>query len=95
MLENLCGKSRFLFYKKLKSAGFCGNEAFLPIFLLRGVKKELCLPVGFLIVSAGFLILSASAIRLLADSLIVSVNILILLFCEKGSALGICMNIRQ
>ena len=53
------------------------------------------MPVGFLILSADFLILSASAIRLLADSLIVSVNILILLFCEKGRAPGICMNVRR
>ena len=67
----------------------------MPFFWLRGVKKELCLSVSFLIVSAGFLILSASAIRLLADSLIVSVNILILLFREKGSARGICMNVRR
>ena len=58
----------------------------MPIFWLRGVKKELCLPVSFLIVSAGFLILSASAIRLSADSLIVSVDVLILPVLENGRA---------
>ena len=74
---------------------FFENEAFLWIFWLFVLKKWFCLPVGFLIVSADFLILSTGTIRLLADSLIVSVNILILLFCEKGRAPGICMNVRR
>ena len=74
---------------------FFENEAFLWIFGLFELEKWFGLPIGFLILSADILILSASAIRLLADSLIVSVNILILLFCEKGRAPGICMNVRR
>ena len=74
---------------------FSRTRFFLWIFGFFVLEKWFCLLVGFLIVSAYFLILSTGTIRLSADSLIVSVNILILLFCEKGRAPGICMNVRR
>jgi len=39
MLENLCGKSRFLFYKKLKSAGFLRKRGFFADFFASWGEK--------------------------------------------------------